>query len=312
MERMSDGPSMTAPRPGLTPYGAPRPPRWLAPALAAGLWLAACGGPPPEATPPEAPTGEEAPEPSPDQTVLTFGVVPQQAASRLAREWGPLLDRVSAELGVTVAFRTAPDIPTFEQRCAAGEYDLVYMNPYHYTVFHESPGYEAMLCRTDRIKGILVVRRGGGVTELGDLDGQEIAFPAPRAFAATLLTGAGLRAAGVSYEPSYVSSHDSVYLNVAKGLYPAGGGIRRTFMSMDEEVRDQLDILWTTPAHTPHAFAAHPRVDGELRARVTAAFLRLDDDEAGRALLEPLNMGALRAAADADWDDIRELDIEIR
>ena len=309
---MHTGPVMAS-----TPTAAPRGVR-LACGLLVTLGLAACGGAPQESPAPEpqdAPgdaSAEQEPERDAQRPTLTFGVVPQQAASRLAREWGPLLERVSAEVGVSLVFRTAPDIPTFEARCREGEYDFVYMNPYHYTVFHESPGYEAVACREGRIKGILVVRRGGEVSELDDLDGATIAFPAPLAFAATLLTGAGLREAGIEFEPQYVSSHDSVYLNVAKGLAPAGGGIMRTFRGMDEAVREELEVLWETPGYTPHAFAVHPRVEPGVRASVTAALLGLDDDEAGRALLEPLNVDALRAAVDADWDDIRALRIEVR
>ena len=73
-------------------------------------------------------------------SILRFGVVPQQSATKLAKQWVPLLNYLSEKTGHTIHFATAKDIPTFEQRCANGEYDLAYMNPYHYVVFHESPG----------------------------------------------------------------------------------------------------------------------------------------------------------------------------
>ena len=84
-----------------------------------------------------------------------------------------------------------------------------------------------------------------------------MAFPAPTAFAATILTQADLAANQVSFTPSYVSSHDSVYRSVAKGIYPAGGGVVRTFNNVAEEVRKQLRILWITKGYTPHAIAIH-------------------------------------------------------
>ena len=64
------------------------------------------------------------------QPSLTFGIVPQQSASRLAEEWGPLLSELSRRSGVLLVFRTAPSIPVFEERLAKGAYDLAYMNPY--------------------------------------------------------------------------------------------------------------------------------------------------------------------------------------
>jgi len=244
---------------------------------------------------------------------LVVGIVPQQAASKLAKLWMPILARLSDRTDVTFEFATAKDIPTFEQRCAEGAYDVVYMNPYHYTVFHASPGYEAIAKRANsKIKGILVRKKNSDVTSLQDLAGKTIAFPAPRAFAATLLTSAGLRAQGVPFEATYVSSHDSVYRNVAKGLFPAGGGIIRTFNSVESDVRDELEILWETPSYTPHAFAVHPRIPPETKSALTNALLDLDEDDEGRALLSTLNIAALDTAKDEDWDDVRNLDIVIK
>ncbi len=75
---------------------------------------------------------------------ITFGIVPQQSAITLANNWGPILKYLSEQTGEEVVFRTAKDIPEFERRVAAGEYDIAYMNPYHYTVFHQKPGYNAI------------------------------------------------------------------------------------------------------------------------------------------------------------------------
>ncbi|MFT4514514.1 MAG: phosphonate transport system substrate-binding protein [Planctomycetota bacterium] len=249
----------------------------------------------------------------PELPILSVGVVPQQAASTLAKQWIPLLNYIGNKANARLVFKTASNIPTFEKRCAAGAYDIAYMNPYHYTVYHDQVGYEAIVKRSDsKIKGIIVKKRGSNHQTLMDLDGKKLAFPAPRAFAATLLTTAGLRAAGVEFESEYVSSHESVYLNVARGLFVAGGGIVRTFKNVSPEIRDQLEILWETPSYTPHAFAMHPRVDAKMRAAVTQALIEIDSDEVGRTLLGALNIKNLEAASNQDWDDVRELQIQIR
>ena len=157
---------------------------------------------------------------------VTFGIVPQQSASRLAELWGPIAAYLGEKTGLEVQFRTAPDIPAFEQRLASGEYDIAYMNPYHYTVFHESPGYSAIAkARDKRIKGIIVVRKESPIERLEQLDGEQLAFPAPAAFAASILPRSHLKAIGIEFIPKYVSSHDSVYSSVAKGFFPAGGGV---------------------------------------------------------------------------------------
>ena len=246
------------------------------------------------------------------QESLTFGVVPQQAASRLAEDWGPLLAEVSRRCGLTLVFRTAPNIPAFEERLARGEYDLAYMNPYHYVVFHKASGYRAFAReRERRLKGIVVVRKDSTFFKLRDLAGKTVVFPAPAAFAASILPQAEFGRLKIPVESRFVASHDSVYRSVASGLQQAGGGIERTFEAMPAEIRDQLRVLSETPAYTPHAFAAHPRVPAAAVERVLKAMISLADDEAGRRLLTPLAFKGMVAAQDPEWNDIRSLDIDL-
>lgn len=243
---------------------------------------------------------------------LVFGVVPQQSASRLAQQWGPIMSHLSQVSGLNIEFQTAADIPTFEQRLANGDYDIAYMNPYHYTVFSRSPGYRAMAkARDKQIKGILVTQRGNPVESLQWLNDQTLAFPSPTAFAATILNQSDLNKAGVRFESDYVSSHDSVYLSVAKGFYPAGGGVMRTFNALPEVVKSQLTILHTTQGYTPHAIAYHPRLSLQHRELLAHALRELESSEQGQSLLEQLKIKGFQAAQDQDWDDVRQLDIRI-
>ena len=246
------------------------------------------------------------------QTPLAFGIVPQQSASRLAQDWSPLLAEISRRSGVALVFKTAPSIPVFEERLGRGEYDLAYMNPYHYVVFHQAAGYRAFAREQDRkIKGILVVHKDSAYQKPADLAGKTVVFPAPAAFAASILPQAEFGRLKISIEPKFVASHDSVYRAVASGLQEAGGGIQRTFEATPAEVRDVLRVLSETPAYTPHAFAAHPRVTADKLEKVLAAMASLGKDEMGQHLLQPLAFKGIAAAQDKEWNDIRALDIDL-
>jgi phosphonate transport system substrate-binding protein len=241
----------------------------------------------------------------------SFGIVPQQSADKLARLWGPILLQISEETGFRVNFKTAPDIPTFEKRLAAGEYDFAYMNPYHYTVFNQTNGYQALVKASDkRIKGILVVRKDSAIEQMADLDGSTLAFPAPAAFAASILSQSNLNVSGVKFKPKYVSSHDSVYRTVAKGLYPAGGGIIRTLNNVAPDIRDQLRVLWTSQGYTPHAIAVHPRISKKKALSLQQAFVQLDQQAEGAALLKGIKIKGFEVAQDSDWDDVRGLELK--
>ncbi|EWS67965.1 phosphate/phosphite/phosphonate ABC transporter substrate-binding protein [Vibrio vulnificus] len=243
---------------------------------------------------------------------LVFGVVPQQSASRLADNWTPVIKALSEETGLEIVFATAPDIPTFEARLSEGDYDIAYMNPYHYVVFHQQVGYQAIAKAKDTlIYGLIVVNANDSINSISQLSGQTLAFPSPAAFAATILTQGYLNQQGIEYQPKYVSSHDSVYLNVARGLLPAGGGIARTLNAAPADVRQQLKILWTSDGYTPHPIAVKPNLDANTVLALQNALLNLHQRNKTESLLNPLKISAFVAAQDSDWNDIRQLDIKL-
>ena len=247
-----------------------------------------------------------------DSKVYNFAVVPQQSASKLAKLWVPILQFLSSKSGVKLRFRTAPSIPEFERRLAKGEYEFTYMNPYHYTLFHESNGYEAFAKQRNKsITGIIVVRKDNPIQSLEGLQGGILAFPSPAAFAASVLPRAYLKKQDISIIPKYVSSHDSVYHAVAAGIYPAGGGIERTFKNLEPAVQEKLKVLWVTRPYTPHAFAASPKVAPQLIAALQKAMLEMSNDETGVTLLKMINFTGIETAINADWDDVRELNLHL-
>ncbi|EGQ9246587.1 phosphate ABC transporter substrate-binding protein [Vibrio parahaemolyticus] len=243
------------------------------------------------------------------QPSLVFGVVPQQSATKLVQQWQPLLQRWGELAGVEIKFATARDIPTFEARLMAGEYDIAYMNPYHFTLVNQTPGYTALArAKNKRITGIIVARKGQSVT-LDDLQEETIAFPAPRAFAASIITQSELEQKGIKFTPKYVGSHDSVYLGVLKGLYIAGGGVKRTFESLPSETKEQLSVIYTTAGYTPHAIAVSNEVDEEMALALRAAISQLNEDPKAQESFALLNIDGLQLAQDQDWQDVVQLGI---
>ncbi len=245
-----------------------------------------------------------------DEHKFTFGFVPQQSATVLAKRWIPVLREINKSTKLNLVFATAPDIPTFEKRLLQGEYDFAYMNPYHYTVFSEKPGYRAFAKQKDKwITGIIVVAKDSSIESIHDLEGRQLAFPSPAAFAASILTQGLLKQNKVRITPKFVSSHDSVYRAVAAGLMVGGGGIMRTFNTVEKDVSQKLRVLTTTPKYTPHAFAYHPRMKEEVVQVVAQAFYQLAESEQGSNALKMLSFTGVEPAEDQDWNDVREINI---
>lgn len=242
---------------------------------------------------------------------LLFGIVPQQTPTELAEKWVPFIVRLNEKCGMNIRFATAPNIPEFEKRLAVGEYDLAYMNPYHFVVFNDKPGYISLANdKQNKIKGIIVVRQDSPITRISQLDGAEIVFPSPAAFAASILPRAALSKAGVKFSAKFVESHDSVYMNVTSGLSVAGGGIPRTLGMLEETIQEQLRVLWTTPSFTAHAIAAHPRIKESDRKEIQKCLVSIDHDADGSQLLSNIGFKSLAVATDSEWDDVRDLSLQ--
>ncbi|WP_226664314.1 phosphate/phosphite/phosphonate ABC transporter substrate-binding protein [Microbulbifer aggregans] len=241
---------------------------------------------------------------------ITFGIVPQQSAATLVKNWDPILQYLSEQVGHNIELRTAKDIPEFEKRVSAGEYDIAYMNPYQYARFHQDPGYIAFAKQKDKkIRGIVVVHKDFPITDIQQLNGKTLAFPSPVAFGAAALPIFTLAQQNIHVQPRYVSSHESVYLNVAQGFFAAGGGVERTFNNSAPEIRERLRVLWKTPEYSPHAFAFRSDLNAELAKEVQAAFLAMNDDQRGVELLKNIGFNGISQAQDSDWDDVRQLQL---
>ncbi|MGB3726501.1 MAG: phosphate/phosphite/phosphonate ABC transporter substrate-binding protein [Glaciecola sp.] len=248
-----------------------------------------------------------APEMSKVNSTLVFGVVPQQSAKKLARTWGPVIRLLGQKSGLDIKFATAPDIPTFEKRLANHEYDIAYMNPYHYVVYSQTSGYSVIAKQTDKfIRGIVVVPKNSPIQTLQDLSGETIAYPAPLAFAATLIPTATLVSQNINTERSFVKSHDSVYLSVSKGFFVAGGGVMRTLRSAPQQVQDKLRILWQSEPYTPHAIATSPKLNNSHKKLIQSHLVSIEDP----SLLHGIAFKGFSVADDAQWDSIRNLDID--
>lgn len=249
---------------------------------------------------------------STDSQHYTFAVVPQQSASRLTKIWAPILHQIEKETGIRLILKTAPNIPEFERRLSLLQYDFAYMNPYHFTVFNQDPGYVAIAKAKDKkLKGIIVVRKDSEIRALKDLSNKTVAFPAPAAFAASVLPRITLTNMGIEFTSKYVQTHDSVYINVAQSRYQAGGGIIRTYASIPAHVKKQLRVLWESPGYTPHAIAARPYLAPDISTAVQQALAALDKGKKGKQLLLPLNIKGFVTAENEEWNDVRDLGLDL-
>lgn len=248
-----------------------------------------------------------------EQGVYSLAVIPRSPPAQTHRDWVPLTERLSRAVGARLVVRVYGDISDFESELVRGIPDFAFLNPYQQVVVGRRQGYRPLV-REGRtmLTGILVVRHDSPIRTVEDLRGKTLAFPHPNAFGASLYLRALLRERfNIDFTPRYMNSHGNVYRHVLRGLTDGGGGVNITLGEEAPAARQQLRVLFETPAVAPHPLAAHPRVPAGLRSAVARALLRMADDADGRALLAAVHLPNPVAADHArDYAPLEKLRLE--
>ena len=237
-----------------------------------------------------------------ERPVWSVGVVPQFPARQIERVWSPLLAALSGRVAVDFRLQVAENIPAFEHDLSEGMFDLAYVNPAQFLA-NRSRYRPLLRDHGRRLQGILVTRADGPIETLAQLEGRRLVFP-NQAFAASQLLQRELRRRGIRFTPAYVPDHTSVYLNVALGLYPAGGGVRATLERQPRKLRDGLRILHRSAAVPPHPLVARRDLDPERVRQVQAALLALFAERPG--LFAGVPVRRLGPATAADYASLAE------
>ena len=248
-----------------------------------------------------------------EKKVYILAVVPQFTPSEVHRNWSPIIEKLSRATGRQLEIKIYPSIQKFETAFLNGEIDLVFMNPYHAVMAKRAQGY-IPLVRDDanRLIGILLVQRDSPLKSIKELNGKELAFPAPNSFAASLYMRALLaEQEKIRITPLYLKTHSNVYRHVIMGEAVAGAGVNNTLKREPPEVQAQLRLLFETPGVPSHPLVAHPRVPEGLRQTVTNTLLEMQNDPAGQKLLTDIQMPKpVRADYAKDYQPLEKLGLE--
>jgi len=222
----------------------------------------------------------------------TIAIVPQMRVSEIYEKWTPFLKKLSQESGIEITIKPYTSIQQFEADLLKGVPDFAYMNPYEAVSAKDAQGYVPLVKDSTSLVGILVAHKGGSIRSVKDLNGKEIAFPAPNAFAASLYVRALLtEKEKIHFKPRYVKTHSNVYNTVVVDkAVAAGGGVVKTLMKEPEEIRSQLTTIYETPSTASHPLSAHPRVPDVLRKKMVKAVLGLANDKANKELFTNILM----------------------
>ena len=218
---------------------------------------------------------------------LTVAVVPQAPQSITFSSWAPLLENIGQSTGQCFKLIVPETIPAFEKLLFSGSPDFAFANPYHEVIAKRRHGYLPLVIDSKiKLFGIIVVRSDSPILSIQELQGKSVAFPAPNAFAASLIIRAELAKKGVSIKPVYLNTHGNAYRAVALSDMVAAGGVNNTLRKEEASLKENLKVIYETNQYAPHPFIVNPRVPIKTQKSITKAFIHLAKNPGGNKLLE--------------------------
>jgi phosphonate transport system substrate-binding protein len=239
------------------------------------------------------------------KTTLLFGIYPANNPQNLHQIYGPLIDYLNKKMPeVTFQMASSATYEDFDKRLSGAYFHFVISNPYQ-ALEAVQHGYKiyAKMGDDERCKGLIVVKKNGPVKALTDLKNQTISFPAPTAFAATMMPLYYLHTRGMDvnrdikrlYTISHESSMMSVYLG--KTIAAASWSLAwKRFQKQNPEFASKLEVKWETPSLINNACLVRSDVSPQLAGKVTTLLLSMQLDAQGKKILDNIFISTFETA----------------
>lgn len=283
--------------------------KWRVVALAA-LLIVGCGKQQEEAYQPTfSVRGVDAP------VEYVVGIHPSHNPKRLVEMYGPIVDALNA--GIPQAhFRleASRNYEEFDKKLYGRHFAFAMPNPYE-AVRSLNFGYHVFgkMGNDELFRGIILVRKGGGIRKVTDLKGKKVSYPALTDLAATLMPQYYLHTLGIDVnrdiENLYVGSQESSIMNVLRGHVAAGATSLlawKTFQRENPGMAAQLEVKWQTESLANNAWVVRDDVPPILAAKVSKVLVGLNRTTGGRAILKKLGITRFEFATVETYQPVRE------
>jgi phosphonate transport system substrate-binding protein len=215
-----------------------------------------------------------------------FNVVSQRSIALTAQYWNPILSYVSRKSGVPLELRMAKTVKEGDAAAEKGVYQFLYTNHF-FTPERDRIGFQVIARPAGpAIRGQIVVAHDSPIKSLQDLNGKEVAFPSPDAFAAYWLPMDALLKAKVSIKPVFTGNQEAAAAQLRLNKVTAAGFNDLVVERYGQRENWEYRVLWESGIYNDLCIMAHPKVPKVKIAAVRTAFVSMHDDPEGRKVLE--------------------------
>lgn len=252
-----------------------------------------------------------------DDAPISFGIFPRWNAQITVRNFTPLGELLSRELGRPVRIETDKDFNSFMHRVYAREFDIVHLNQSQYIYAHSKAGYRVIAKTCDdptcTIRAIIVVRRDSEYTKVSDLKGKTIAFGDPGAMVSYILARSVLSDARLEpgqYKTIFTKNPPNALLAVYNGEADAAGVGTSVFQQPEIIRRIDTGQLRTLAQSRPIPHlpvAVRGDLDDRLARRIQRLLTDLPRLPEGQQILGKIGIERFEAADDGQYASVKKM-----
>src|SRR6476659_5487666 len=219
-------------------------------------------------------------------TPYAFNVLNQRSISLTAQYWNPILIYVSKKSGVPLELRLAKTVQEGNALAEQGAFDFLYTNHF-FTPERDRLGFRVIARPAGRgIQGQIVVPQDSPIRALQELNGKEVAFPSPDAFAAYFLPMDALIKAKVDVKQVFTSNQEASLAQLKIGTVAAAAVNDQIIQRYARREGFEYRLLWNSEIYNDLCIMASPKLPKEKVAAVRDAFVNMMSDPEGRKVLE--------------------------
>ena len=246
--------------------------------------------------------------------VLRTALLPDENASTLIKNNAGLKAYLEQATGREVELIVTTDYSSMIEAMRRGRIELAYFGPLSYVLAKGKADIEAFAVQVSKgqptYEAVIIGNVSAGVSCLADVKGKTFAYGDQASTSSHLIPKVMLQKAGIQagrdYSEQFLGTHDAVAIAVQNGHAAAGGLSRPIFNSLVQRGMISLEkvkVLQVSAPYPNYPWTIQASLDPPLKAKIRPAFVNHKDP----ALLKPLKADGFAAAADTDYDVIREL-----
>ena len=246
------------------------------------------------------------------EEVYSFNVLNQRSVALTSQYWNPILMYVSKKSGVPLELKLAKTTKEANALAEQGQYHFLYTNHF-FTPERDRLGFRVIARPAGPgIRGQIVVPHDSPIKSISELNGKEVAFASPDAFASYWVPMDALLKNRVNVKVNFTNNQEAGLAQLKVGTVAAAAVNDTVIQRYARREGFEYRLLWNSELYNDLCIMASSKVPPAKVQAVREALVGMMSDPEGRKVIEAGaellkikdNLGFI-AADNKDYDNYR-------